>query len=558
MWARRDWLKVLVAAGIGTPVFHRAAAALAGQDDALTAENLKTAAWITDFDLSDEDAEAILRNVKRNDAGLKQLRQQPLGHEMGPAFQFRPLVDYPNCDGPDRKISVTLQTKTIPDSDEGIAFCSVAELSYFLETRQISSVKLTQIYLDRLKKYGPMLRCVVNLTEELALKQAAEADREIATGRRRNLLHGIPWGAKDLIDVPGYPTTWGIPIYKERMPDEPATVYQRLEEAGAVLVAKLSLGAIAMGDRWFGGMTRNPWNPKTGSSGSSAGSASATTAGLVGFSIGSETLGSITTPSKICGTTGFRPTFGRVSRFGCMPLSWTMDKIGPICRHATDCAIVFAAIHGADGKDRTTYDVPFRWPRSFDFAGLKVGYSSNSNVEEQPELSMLKDLGCDLVEIKLPASFSIYPLAGLINVEAASVFDELLRDGKTEGWNTWPTSLKAAQFVSAIDYLRMMRLRSRLMIEMEEVMSKVDVLFNVFDVFHTNLTGHPSIVLPMSYEDLDAGGKKPNMLTLTGHLNQDDRLLSIASELQDKINNQERPDLDFWLQKFESGDLADV
>ena len=558
MVGRREWLKILVAAGVGTPAFHRAAAALAAQEDQLDAEKLKTAAWITDFELSDDDSEQILNRVKRNAAGLKQLRNVSLDHSLSPAFQFKPLTKQLPSKAVNRAIKLPPGSGKLPDSDDEIAFCSIQELGHYLTTGQISSVKLTEIYLQRLKKYGPMLRCVVNLTEELAIQQAKRADAELAAGTRRGPLHGIPWGAKDLIDVPGYPTTWGIPVYEKRIPDTPATVYRRLEEAGAVLVAKLSLGAIALGDKWFGGTTRNPWNPEKGSSGSSAGSASATTAGLVGFSIGSETLGSITTPSKICGTTGFRPTFGRVSRFGCMPLSWTMDKVGPICRSAADCAVVFAAIHGADGKDVTAENYDFNWPQTVAWKGLKVGYAPGKAIEERPELATLQEFGCELIEVRLPSSFPIFPLTSLIDIEAASVFDVLLREGKTEGWNSWPAAFKSAQFVSAIDYLRLMRLRTRLMSEMEEFMSQVDVLVNVRDVFHTNFTGHPSIVFPRSFADLDSGGKRPVMVTVTGHLNRDARLLAVANQLQSKIGDSSKPDLDPWLEKFDAGELPDL
>lgn len=234
-----------------------------------------------------------------------------------------------------------------------------------------------------------------------------------------------------------------------------------------------------------------------------------------------------------------------------------MDKIGPIGRHAADCALVFAAVHGADGKDFSTQDVAFDWPLDLDLKKLKIGYAPGKPIEERPELKILKQFGCELVEVRLPTSFPIFALASLIDIEAASVFDDLLRSGKTEGWNTWPNAFKSAQFVSAIDYLRLMRLRTRLMQEMEEFMTQVDVMVNVYDVFHTNFTGHPSIVFPMSYDSLESGGKKPVMITVTGQLNDDARLLAFANQYQTKIDNQQRPDLDPWLEKFQAGELED-
>ena len=313
---------------------------------------------------------------------------------MPPAFRFDPTPGEPPYTGPRGTVEPPKMELAKPGTDDDLAFLPLAKLAHLVRTKQVSSVELTKLYLDRLKKYDPALLCVVSLTEELALKQAKQADEEIAAGKYRGPLHGIPWGAKDLIAYPGYKTTWGAGPYKDQTLDTKATVAKRLEEAGAVLVAKLTLGALAMGDQWFGGMTRNPWNVKEGSSGSSAGSAAAVAAGLVGFAIGSETLGSIVSPCTRCGVTGLRPTFGRVSRHGCMTLSWTMDKLGPIARSVEDCALVFGAIHGADGLDPTAVDRPFDWPAKKGPKGLKVGYfETKKSPDERKELKMLKDLG---------------------------------------------------------------------------------------------------------------------------------------------------------------------
>src|SRR5205823_5688539 len=267
-------------------------------------------------------------------------------------------------------------------------FYSVRQLAELVRSRKVSSTDLIQMYLERLKRYDPILKFVITLTEDRALAQAKEADRDIASGKYRGPLHGLPWGAKDLLAVKGYRTTWGAGGFEDQKIDEDATVVQRLDAAGAVLVAKLTLGALAQGDKWFGGMTRNPWNVKDGSSGSSAGSASAAAAGLVGFAVGSETLGSIVSPCTRCGVTGLRPTFGRVSRHGCMTLSWSMDKLGPIARSVEDCALIFGAIHGADGFDAAAVNRPFSWPLARDLRSLRIGYDEEGKpAKDRPELA---------------------------------------------------------------------------------------------------------------------------------------------------------------------------
>ncbi len=553
---RRKLLKLIAATGIGNEVFHRAIAVTAN-DRNLTRESLQQAAWVSDLELSDQQYDQILTAVNNHCTQLESLRNSDLDYETEPAFQFQTRAARQANPAINRQVHPRQQEDIgLPADDESIALLPVSRLSRLLQTRQLSSQRLTAIYLNRLRKYGPMLRCVVNLTEPLAIKQAARADQEIAAGNYRGPLHGIPWGAKDLISVPGYPTTWGMPQYQDRVIDEQATVYRRLEDAGAVLVAKLSLGAIAMGDRWYEGRTRNPWNPARGSSGSSAGSAAATVAGLVGFSLGTETLGSITSPSRVCGSCGFRPTFGRVSRFGCMPLSWTMDKVGPICRSAEDCALVFAAIHGADALDSTAEDAAFDWPMEFEPGGLKIGYSAARAERQKKYLECLQALGFELVEVELPSTIPVRTLANIIDIEAACGFDKLLREGKTEGWNDWPQIFRAAQYIPAIEYVRMMRLRTKLMIEFEQFMSRVDLLFNVFDVFHTNLTGHPSIVVPAGFRESRSGGQQPVTVSFTGHLNDDARLLAVADRFSQSLEaEQVKPDLDSWLDKYNSGEL---
>ena len=551
---RRQALKLLTATGVGTAVFHRAVASLA--QDPITLEQLKSAAWIAELELTPDQFEKVLNDLNRQHVQIAKLRETALAVETPPAFQFKTLATAQPPRTADRAVQTATTGISLPATDEEIAFLTVAQQAELIRTRQISSNRLTQIYLHRLQRFGPMLRCVVNLTEELALKQAAKADQEIANGKYRGPLHGIPWGAKDLISVRGYPTTWGIPHFKDRILDDNACVYERLTDAGAVLVAKLSMGAIAMGDLWFEGRTRNPYNPQTGSSGSSAGSAAATVAGLVGFSIGTETLGSITSPSRVCGATGFRPTFGRVSRHGCMPLSWTMDKVGPICRSVEDCALVFDAIHGHDENDTTTYDSDFHFDTDFDAAGLKIGYTTNKDLDEAPEFQILKELGCKFIRIEMPDNSIAQSLANIIDVEAAAGFDQLLRDGQTQGWNAWTRIFQVANFVSAVDYMRMMRMRTVLMRQMEEVMKQVDVLFNVFDVFHTNLSGQPSIVLPRQIDSTGEHAFRPRTIKLTGRLNDDGRLLQLAHGYQRAVGTiDQKPSLKHWLSKFQAGEL---
>lgn len=558
MFNRRHLLKAITATGIGTAVFHRSVAAAISASNELTVDSIKQAEWITGLEMTDEQRQEILRTVQRSSDTLNELRKFSVSPDVPMAIHFAPTSHLRQLDSVQRTATPTDSVViSLPTTEEEIAFLPVYQLSWLIRCGKLSSVELTNIYLRRLKKYGPMLRSVVTLTEEMALEQANRADDEIAQGRYRGPLHGIPWGAKDLIAIEGYPTSWGIPYFQDRELENTATVAQRLEAAGAVLVAKLSLGALAQGDKWFNGMTRCPWNPKIGSSGSSAGSASSVVAGLVGFTLGSETLGSIVSPSIRNGASALRPTFGRVSRDGCMPLSWSLDKIGPICRSIEDCALVFDAIHGADGKDQTAGNYPFQWPSRKNIRSLKVGYAKSRRQpdDEREDLKILRELGCELVEISLPTDVPVRPLISIIDIEAASVFDELLRAGHTDGWNTWDEDFRAAQYVSAVDYVKVQRTRTLLMQRFEEAIADVDVMVNMNDLIHTNFTGHPSVVMPIGYRERE-GTKSPRPIILTGHLNDDERLLAIAGVFQSKITaHQEHPPLDLWLEKFTAGTL---
>ena len=525
---RRDLFAALAALGIGSEVFQRAVAAGTEKPGPITADSIKEAEWIAGLELSETDRKRVATILARWQNNVRKLRQVKVANAVPFPLMFAPAPGLP----PGEKTgTVELTDRGAPKKPESedLAFLPVTALAGLLRTRKVSSTELTKLYLDRLKEYGPALHCVVTLTEKTALAQAAQADREIAAGRYRGPLHGVPWGAKDLIAYPGYPTTWGAEAYREQELQVKATVAKKLEEAGAVLLAKLSLGSLAYGDRWFGDrMTRNPWNPAGGSSGSSAGSASATAAGLAGFTLGSETLGSIVSPCRVCGTTGLRPTFGRVSRHGCMTLAWSMDKIGPITRSIEDCALVLGAIHGRDGLDASAVDRPFSWPLKRDLKTMKVGYFKDRTSDKT--LKVLRGLEVKLVPIELPSKYLYSELTIILYAEAAAAFDELTRVGEKVPDN-WKGSFQAGQFVSASDYIRANRIRALLMQEMEEVMQKVDLYVGGDDLLLTNLTGHPEIVMPNGFVKR---GKVdvPVAITFTGRLFGEAELLAVGQAFQ--------------------------
>ncbi len=558
MLNRRTLLASIAGTGIGTTLFQRSVVGAMVAANELSVESIKQAEWITGVELTDDERSEILKSVSRTGEAMEQLREVELSYSTPMAVQFAPTA----ATIQQSKLNRTIKTKQsvvieLPETEEQIAFLPVHQLAWLIRTQKISSVELTNIYLRRLKKYGDMLKSVVTLTEELALRQAAKADLEISKGWYRGPLHGIPWGAKDLIAVEGYPTTWGLPQFKDRELEGTATVAARLEQAGAVLVAKLSLGAIAMGDKWFGGMTRSPWNPRIGSSGSSAGSASSVVAGLVGFALGSETLGSIISPSVRCGATALRPTFGRVSRDRCMPLCWSLDKIGPIARSMEDCALIFNAIHGRDGNDHTAGSYPFQWPSKRSLKNLKVGYSKRRNTsdEDRQDLQILKSMGCELVELRLPRSLPFSAMFSIIDVEASTVFDSMIREDDMEGFNLWKQNFRAAQYVSAVDYVRVQRARSLLISQFDEAISEVDFIINMNDLVQTNFTGHPSVVMPIGYRERNSV-RTPTPVILSGHLNDDERLLAFADAFQAQVSaHQEHPKLDDWLNLYDSEQL---
>ncbi len=552
---RRTILEALAALGVGSSVFQRALAAQVAQRAAVTPEMIKQAEWIAGLDLTEQERASTARSLERSLSSFGELRKVEIGYDVAPALTFFPVPPRPASDVRRNQAKpIDTGTPRRPESDDALAFLPVTELSALVRSRQVSSMELTRLYLARLKRFDPLLKCVVTLTEELALKQAARADQEIASGHYRGPLHGIPWGAKDLIAYPGYPTTWGATPFKNRVIDQKATIASRLEEAGAVLVAKLTLGALAQGDQWFGGRTRSPWDPRDGSSGSSAGSAASVAAGLVGFAIGSETLGSIVSPCRACGATGLRPTFGRVSRQGCMTLAWTMDKLGPIARSVEDCALVFDAIHGADGLDFAAVDQPFQWPPQVSLERLKIGYieERGRSADEREELLILRKLGFELVPITLPDNLPVWAVTLMLGTEAATVFDEITRKHITEGLNTWPETFRNGQFVPAVEYLRAARVRTKLMQAMAERMAAVDLYVGSgLDLPITNLTGHPSVVFPVGFRTRN-GRSRPGSVTLTGRLYDESTLLAVAHAFQQATGDHRRqPPIDEYLAEEE-------
>jgi len=532
---------LLTGLAVGGGAFHRAMAVQMQQQQAVSAGMIAQAEWITGVELDEDERKIAAEWVEDAQQSFRALRKVELGYDTAPALHFSaaPFLS-PAATPPQRSVRmIEAAAPQRPQHDEDLAFLPVTELAALIRKRQITSTALTKLYLTRLKKYDPALHCVITLTEETALKQAAAADAEIAAGRYRGPLHGIPWGAKDLIAWPGYPVTWGATQFADQKIETKATVAARLEAAGAVLVAKLSMGTLAWGDRWFGGLTRNPWNTRQGSSGSSAGSAAATAAGLVGFSLGSETLGSIISPSRRCGATGLRPTFGRVSRHGCMSLAWSMDKIGPITRSAEDCALVLAAIHGADGFDPTAVDQPFSWPPRGDLRKTTLGYlDTGVPVDKRKELIVLKELGATLRQVSLPRKHPAWAMTLILNVEAAAAFDPLTRSGNTGGLNRWPGALQQGQFTPAVEYLRANRVRTLAMRELNAMFDGIDALIDPANdaLPVTNLTGHPAVVIPYDFRRNDEG-ETPIGLTFVGPLFDESKLLMIAHSYQQVTTN---------------------
>ncbi len=527
------------------------------QEKKITKENIQHAEKIIGIDFNDAERDSMLDNLNEQLENYQNIWKQNLANSIPPAISFNPIpVGFQfNKKQLPLKFSNYSYTK-LPKSLDDLAYYSIGELAHLIKTKQITSTQLTKFFLERLKKYGPMLYNVITLTEERALEEAKKADEEIARGKYRGVLHGIPFGVKDLLSTKKYKTTWGATPYKDQLIDEDATVIKKLNEAGAVLTAKFTMGALAWGDVWFGGMTRNPWDTTRGSSGSSAGSASAVSAGLIPFAIGTETWGSIVSPSTVCGVTGLRPTYGRVSRTGAMALSWTMDKIGTICRNTEDLAIVFNTIYGSDGIDQTLYDAPFNYSPKVDFKKLKVGYLKNDFARKYPfhdndslALKKLTELGAQLIPIELP-DLPVNDISFVLSAEAAAAFDELTRSNKDDLLvrqvkNAWPNVFRSSRFIPAVEYINANRIRYLLIQEMQKLFDKVDLYISPSwvgsNLLITNLTGHPCVVVPNGFSERGT----PTSFTFIGKLFDEGTIIAVARAYQDATEHHKKhPKLD--------------
>ena len=556
---RRSFMSYFAGVGLTSTLFPGVLWAKIKAGAEITVDTIASAEDVAGVHFDQTERELMLDGLKQQEQRIEALHKVPLSNSISPAIVFDPVP-------PGKKIPMEpkrpmvrsrVSARAVPQNLDDLAFLPVTELSELVRTRRVSSTQLTEMYLARLKKYDPILKCVISLTEERALRQARAADTEIARGRYRGPLHGIPWGAKDLLAVRGYKTTWGAGPYKEQVIDADATVVQRLDDAGAVLIAKLTLGELAQGDIWFGATTKNPWKVDQGSSGSSAGPASATAAGLVGFSIGSETLGSISSPSTRCGTTGLRPTFGRVPRTGAMALSWTMDKLGPLCRSVEDCAIVLDAIYGPDGQDNSVVPASYHWDATLSPNKLRVGYFKSAFETPQLDpadakrtlhptrkfdddaLAVFRRLGITLIPVEVP-DVPYDPMRLILTAEAAAAFDDLTRSDRDkelvqQGKFDWPNTFRTSRFIPAVDYVNANRLRSVAIRKWDDLMKTVDVIVtptgvaNLSQLVATNLTGHPAVILPNGFRD----DGTPVSLTFLGGLFEEGKLLAVARAYQE-------------------------
>jgi Asp-tRNA(Asn)/Glu-tRNA(Gln) amidotransferase A subunit family amidase len=542
---RRRFFECLTALGLGSTLLPDALTIAAQDAETVTVEMIEVAQKIAGVSFTREEQRAIVTRINATRgymAGFAALRAANLGNSTQPAIVFNPVPPGKALPNGPRFLNRREPVVSRPATDEVLAFLPVTHLAKLVQTRQVTSTELTELYLSRLTKYDPTLHCVVSLTAELARAQAKQADAEIAAGAYRGPLHGLPFGLKDLFAVRGTKTTWGATPYKDQVIDTDATVYTRLREAGAVLVAKLSSGALALTAQWFGGVTRNPWNTQQDASGSSAGPGAATAAGLVGFSVGTDTGGSVIQPSARNGLTGMRPTFGRVSRYGAMALAWTQDTVGPMCRSAEDCAIVFNAIYGPDGKDNSVLDVPFGWDATADVTKLRVGYlrsafsdaSARQNGEES--LRVIRSLGVQVVPFDLP-DVKIEAIDFIRYAETAAAFDDLTRSGRLHEvergpeQSPRPAEIRSGRFIPAVEYIQANQYRMRVMEQMDAAMSELD-LFIGANLLLTNRTGHPVISLPNGFFE-----GSPTALQMTGKLFGEPELLLLAHAFQSRTDH---------------------
>jgi len=559
---RRAFIAFCSGAGVGSTLFPGALWAQIDSGQAeVTIEMIDHAAKLAGLAFSAEDRERMLEGVRNNLRGFEALHALDIDQNVPPPLYFNPAVPGQVFDDVKRPIRTGAREKVSRPADlEEVAFWPVTALSGLIESRQVTSVELTEMYIDRIRRFDPLIHSVITLTSERALQQAARADEEIAAGRYRGLLHGIPWGAKDLLAARGYRTTWGFKAYEDQVIDMDATVIQRLDDAGAVLIAKLSTGEIARGDSWLGIQTRNPWKTDEGSGGSSAGPGAATSAGLVGFSVGTDTTGSILGPSRTCGITGLRPTFGRVSRHGVMPVCWSLDKVGPMCRSAEDCAIVFDAICGPDGHDLAVVDKPFNYDGSASIDGIRVGYlhgaferdvDDNERTAKQNDmnaLQTLRDMGIDPVPVELPEHADMDALQMLL-VDEAAAFDELVHNGDISLFRQdidepEDMLMRIARLHPAVEYVQVNRRRMLLMQGMAKIFERIDVLVTPFGgstvQSATSLTGHPSVAVQNGFDD----DGTPTGFQIIGQLYAEATALTLARTYQQRtgFHRQHPPD----------------
>lgn len=548
---RRSFVAALSGLGLGASLFPGALWAQSNGGRAeITVEMIAHAARLADLEFSEPDMQKMIAGIQNNLRGFRELHQLEIDQNVPPPLYFNPAVPGQVFGRAQTQFVTSYRSaETRPDQLDDVAFWPVTRLARLIESRAVSSLELTRMYLARIERYDPVLRSVITVTEDLAIEQATRADEEIAGGNYKGLLHGIPWGAKDLLATKNYRTTWGFEAYRDQVIDMNATVVERLEQAGAVLIAKLSTGEIARGDKWLGIQTKNPWKTDEGSGGSSAGPGSATAAGLVGFSIGTDTTGSILGPSRTCGISGLRPTFGRVSRHGVMPVCWSLDKVGPMCRSVEDCVIVFREIFGPDGQDLAVTDYPFNWNGNAGIESLRVGYLASAfdrqSEEEDPAalandkvtIDVLRDLGVTLEEFELPEHADMDVLQMLL-VDEAAAFDELVHNGNISLFRqdieeTEDMLMRIARLHPAVEYVQNNRRRMLLMQGMAEKFAEFDVLVapfsgsNVQDA--TSLTGHPAVAVQNGF---DSSGK-PTGIQFIGDLYGEQQALSLAKAYQD-------------------------
>ncbi|MBC7652162.1 MAG: amidase [Deinococcales bacterium] len=517
--------------------------------DSISKQDIKSAARLLDINFTQKEVDTLYDGVKDNLDNYKLQHKLSLSNSVPMSLWQSPVLPGMQFAKKQEVINWNIPTNVqLPANKNDLAFYNILQLASLIKSKKISSVELTKFFIERLKKHSDSLQCVITITEDTALLQAQQADAALAKGIYKSPLQGIPYGLKDLFAVKGYKTTWGAAPYRNQMVDEDAYVYTQLKKAGAVLIAKLTLGALAQGDRWFGGQTKNPWNLRFGSSGSSAGSASATVAGLVPFAIGTETWGSIVSPSSTCGATGLRPTFGSVSRSGAMTLSWSLDKAGPICRSAEDAAIVFAYLHGTDGKDACAVDKPFNYKPNADVKKMRIGYAKNyfdkitdTSRTEWKVLNDFKKMGVTLVPVNFPDSgvYNFNIMDVVISAECAAAFDDFTRNNIDDEmtWQAkfdWPNSFRIARFMPAVEYINANRHRYVLMQKVNEVITQFDMIIcptrgSGNQTAITNLTGHPAVVVPTGF---DKRFNTPTSITFIGKLYDESTILSAAKAYQ--------------------------